>query len=435
MDKGASQFSKETFLIKNVSIILIVLATPYIGIFLYLHLIVPSLLVMLCVATYSLCLFFRKKHILSGFLIISVTSGALFYCASAFGKDIGAHTFYFGFISIAVTIFLSKNKYLLLLSFSLPLACLCLLEYQNYAIFEKIIIDSFFKELITYCAYITSSCLVGLSAYALYLSEKDYKSQLGVKNETLDIANTKLKKVIKRDADYKLARSFQKQYLPELYDYNGIKPSVLHEPSSRMVSGDFYDIRSNGDSKIGYFLIDVAGKGIEASYVAIQLHMLLRTKTKGNMSPKQIMQLLNNEVTQLRTLKKMCMGAYLSFNTINKTLSYCRASLDILWILRSGTIIDLDTNNPPLGFSDINEFAEDTVEYQTGDIVIASTDGILDAKNAHKKRYSEDRLKTLLTQYKKTPKSTLKNVIHKDLMHYIGKEPLSDDLTLLIFEL
>ncbi len=39
----------------------------------------------------------------------------------------------------------------------------------------------------------------------------------------------------------------------------------------------------------------------------------------------------------------MCVGAYLSFNTINKTLSYCRASLDILWVLRDGTIIDLIT--------------------------------------------------------------------------------------------
>ncbi len=435
MDKGLSRFSKESFLIKNVSIILIFLATPYIGIFLYLDLIFPSLLVTICVTTYVLCLFFREKHTLSGLLIISVTSLALFYCSSAFGKDIGAHTFCFGFISIAVTIFISKHKALLLFAVSIPFSCLILLEYQKFEMFEKIIVPPFFHELITYCAYTTAACLVGLSIYALYLSEKLYKNQLILKNNTLKDLNKKLKKVAKRDADYKLARSFQKQYLPELYNYNGIKPFVLHEPSSRMVSGDFYDTRSSGDSSIGYFLIDVAGKGIEASYVAIQLHMLLRTKINSETSPKKIMQIINNEVTQLKTLKKMCVGAYLSFNTINKTLSYCRASLDILWILRNGSIIDLDTNNPPLGFSDMNDFLEDTIKYQTGDIIIASTDGILDARNTDQQRYSESRLKSVVTQYKKTSTNTLKDIIHKDLIQYIGTEPLGDDMTLLIFEL
>jgi serine phosphatase RsbU (regulator of sigma subunit) len=435
MDKGLSRFSKESFLIKNVSIILIFLATPYIGIFLYLDLIFPGLLVTICVATYVLCVFFRDKHILSGLLIISVSSLALFYCSSAFGKDIGAHTFYFGFISIAVTIFISKHKALLVLAVSIPFTCLSLLEYQNFEMIEKIIVPSFFHELITYCAYTPASCLVGLSIYALYLSEKLYKNKLILKNNTLKDLNKKLKKVAKRDADYKLARSFQKQYLPELYNYNGIKPSVLHEPSSRMVSGDFYDTRSSSDSSIGYFLIDVAGKGIEASYVAIQLHMLLRTKINSETSPKKIMQIINHEVTQLKTLKKMCVGAYLSFNTINKTLSYCRASLDILWVLRDGTIIDLDTNNPPLGFSDMNDFLEDTIKYQEGDIIIASTDGILDARNTDQQRYSESRLKSVVIQYKKTSTNTLKDIIHKDLIQYIGTEPLGDDMTLLIFEL
>jgi serine phosphatase RsbU (regulator of sigma subunit) len=435
MDKGLSQFSKETFLIKNVSLILIFLSSPYIGIFLYLNLILPSLLVSLCVVTYIFCYFFRYKHILSGLLIVAITSLALLYCASAFGKDIGAHMFYFGFISIAITIFISKHKSLLVLALLIPFTCLGLLEYQNYEIVKQILLPPFFHEFITYCAYITASFLVGLSVYSFYLSERTYKYQLILKNKNLTEANKKLKKVAQRDADYKLARLFQKQYLPKLYDYNGIKPSVLHEPSSRMVSGDFYDTRSSSDRSIGYFLIDVAGKGIEASYVTIQLHMVLRTKINAEMSPKEIMQTINNEVIQLKTLKKMCVGVYLSFNTVTRSLSYCRSSLDILWILRDGKIIDLDTNNPPLGFSDMNDFLEDTINYQEGDIVIASTDGILDAKNKDHQRYSENRLKSVVTNYKKTSDSTLKDIIYKDLMQYIGKVPLGDDMTLLIFEL
>lgn len=356
------------------------------------------------------------------------------YCSSVFGRNIGAHLFYFGFVAIAVTIFISKNKKYLVFATSIPITCLFTLEYFNFSLFEKVSISPIAYKFITYCAYSTSFCIVFLSLYSYWYAENKYKFELNHKTHDLESAQKELQSGHQRDSEYKLARKFQKQYLPELYSYKHIKPSVLHKPSSRMVSGDFYDIRVIDDENIGYFLMDVGGKGLEASYVTVQLHTILRTKITGIKNPKHIMQIINKEVQDLRTLKKMCAGAYLSFNTKTRTLSYSRAALDVLLVLRNGVIIDLDKGSPPLGFSEMHEFVAEDISYQEGDIIIASTDGILDAINPDKKRLGETLFHGFLSSYIPSRDTSLASYLKKELENYTNAEPLADDITVLVFE-
>lgn len=417
------------------SLFLAILAFPYIGIFLHLNLVFPAFFVTVCIVIYGVCFFLKTKHIFSGLMMILVTCVSVLYCATVFGRNIGAQNFYFGFIAIAFSIFISKDKKILLLAISIPVLSMFFLEYNDFSLFTPVLISSASYKIITYFANITSFFIVLISVYSFHISEKKYRNTLLKRNKELELANYKLQAVVKRDAEYKLARQFQKRYLPELYAYKNIVPSVLHKPSSRMVSGDFYDIRVVDDEHIGYFLMDVGGKGLEASYVTIQLHTILRTKLIGLKDPKHVMQVINGEVQNLKTLKKMCAGVYLSFNSKTHVLSYSRAAIDILWVLRDGAIVDLDIGSPPLGFSEMHEFVTGVFNYQEGDIVIVSTDGILDALNSEHIRFGENKFRKFVLDYNDNDNVSFRDYLDNELKNYAKEEPLVDDITILIFEL
>lgn len=397
----------------------------------------------------SVYLNYRKFYLHAKLVLFFSLLACVIFYSVLLGQDAGAHLILFGMTVFPTLIFEAKKIKLILFLSILPPLTFLILE-----LLDLNIMVNFLDKTVTDITYLSG----GLTGFAvvlyqigiyqlnsLALTEKllDKNRELAkalrysrTQKFRLEDAAHKLKSQSKRDAEYKLARSFQKRYLPELYEYNGIKPYVIHRPSQYMVSGDFYDLRASSSNDIGYLLIDVAGKGIEASYVTIQLHQIFRKHLKGTVSPRDVMQMMNDEVKEIKTLKKMCVAAYLSFNPKEKKVSYCRAGLDFLSICRNGKFIDLDIASPPIGFSETNEFVEAEVVYEPGDILTASTDGIIDARNEDGERFGVDRFKDSIGDYFKNDGARdIDEIITDAFVEFTGETPLVDDVTVLIFKL
>ena len=82
-----------------------------------------------------------------------------------------------------------------------------------------------------------------------------------------------------------------------------------------------------------------------------------------------------------------------------------------------------------------NNLQEGTLKLNYNDIVIYYTDGITEAMNSDKEEYGDDRF---LNAIRKTPKFDIyefKKLLLKDIYDFIGDEPLSDDLTMVILKM
>jgi serine phosphatase RsbU (regulator of sigma subunit) len=405
---------------------------PYLFLFVYFDLprsaLTMSSLYITALMTLLLEKFSNAKY--SKFVLIGGLSFTLFCYSVILGKNTGAPLIFIPIISLPLVFFESHEKIEIFTAASFPVIGRFLFDF--FDIFYPDVLIGYceytnpFAQLIIYeFAVATAFLFTFLFVCFFYQNEKELKK-----------ANQKLGDRSKRDEEYKLARKFQERYLPKLHKFSGIMPMVFHSPSHYMVSGDFYDIRVSSIKDIGYFLADVAGKGIEASYVAIQLHQILRKQIRGNLSPREIMQIMNCEVEEIKTLKRMCVAVYISFDTKEKIIKYCRAGLDFLSIFRDGAFIDLDDISPPIGFSETNDFVQGEIRYQEGDLIIASTDGIFDAKNRSGERYGYDRFRKEIVACDANRKNwDLDDRLARSLDVFLDGNPLADDVTIMAFNL
>ena len=271
----------------------------------------PSISAGITVITYCVCIFFRKRYVISGLMIITITSFILVYCSSIFGKDMGVQLFYLGFMSIAITLFISKNKIALGFGVSIPFSCIIALEVNHYSFFQKIELPPILFQWIMYFAYCTSFCIIGLSIYSFYLSNKYYEGQLKTKLQEseiqriqLEVANKHLKQKEIIDKELEIAKQMQEGLMPKnIPKYTDFDIAVYYK-ACRQIGGDYYDFIPNGRNALLGIVADIAGKGIPASIMMMHFRNLVHKHITKNMSISQLMEALNNAVIHNHFIQK-----------------------------------------------------------------------------------------------------------------------------------
>jgi sigma-B regulation protein RsbU (phosphoserine phosphatase) len=98
----------------------------------------------------------------------------------------------------------------------------------------------------------------------------------------------------------------------------------------------------------------------------------------------------------------------------------------------------LESNGLGLGIlrnSEYNDFVkEETLTYHNGDILLAYTDGITEARNADNKLYGIEGLKTSLVKHTDCTAEEIKQRIIDDLQVFLGDLELDDDYTLSVMK-
>ena len=104
-----------------------------------------------------------------------------------------------------------------------------------------------------------------------------------------------------------------------------------------------------------------------------------------------------------------------------------------------GEVLSFGLNGYPLGLP--FELAEDGFDsrafaFGAGDVVVFSSDGIEDARNAEQEFYGEGRLKDLLHTCAQRTQSAedIRDCIVDDVMGFIGDAPQTDDLTVVVLK-
>jgi phosphoserine phosphatase RsbU/P len=200
------------------------------------------------------------------------------------------------------------------------------------------------------------------------------------------------------------------------------------------VGGDFYDFLSLPNGDLGLTIGDVAGKGIAAALLAANLEATLRAEARRAPSDlTEVIATVNEQFHEACFEEGYATLFYATFDPAARILRYVNAGHNPPLVRRAdGSIEWLDTGGAPVGMFGGWLYQEGSVLLNPGDILIAYTDGIVEAQNAFSEDWGLARLAQLTDEFTDEPAAEINNRIWKTIDDFAGAARQRDDMTILV---
>ena len=203
---------------------------------------------------------------------------------------------------------------------------------------------------------------------------------------------------------------------------------------ARNVGGDFFDLISLPDGRIGLLIADVSGKGVPAALFMMSSRILLKSAARRDVSTSQVLAEVNNVLSEDNEACMFVTMLYAVYDPNSGELQYTDGGHDPPVIVRAdGHAGRLPvTEGLALGVISQFEYQQQSYRLSSGDTVILYTDGVTDAMNSEDEILGLDRL---LAAFKANPPASAEEAGKRVLAlvnDFAGDVPQFDDTTCLI---
>jgi sigma-B regulation protein RsbU (phosphoserine phosphatase) len=181
------------------------------------------------------------------------------------------------------------------------------------------------------------------------------------------------------DGDLKNARRVQRELMPTSLPASAGVIAVAEYLPSLDVGGDFYDFVELGAGVVGAVVGDVSGKGVAAALVMSRVSSEFRRFHDGTRTPAQVLAAVNRSmVTEFG--ETFTTALCLAIDSRAGVLTVASAGHVPLIVRRAGGEVFTfgSASGTPLGMLP-SEYANESLELNRGDIVLAMTDGLVEA--------------------------------------------------------
>lgn len=203
---------------------------------------------------------------------------------------------------------------------------------------------------------------------------------------------------------------------------------------AKEVGGDFFDFFKIDEKRLGFVIADVSGKGVPASIFMAVSRTLLRATGMRGIDTNECLNYVNNMLCHESIDSMFVTVFYGIYNTETGLVEYTNAGHNPPYVVRAdGTVDALPmSENIVAGMFDDFTFTQSTLQLDKGDMLVLFTDGVTEAFNTSGEMFDEKGLETTLKN-KGAGKSShdICQEILKDVNDFSGKEPQSDDITLM----
>lgn len=236
-----------------------------------------------------------------------------------------------------------------------------------------------------------------------------------------------------------LAAEVQRRLLPEGAPIvAGIELSGACQPA-RGVGGDYYDFIDLGGDRTGIAIADVSGKGISAALVMSSVQAYLRSHA---VSANGSIDRLGDLVAKINLLLCRSTGAatyvtffYAQYDAEARRLTYVNAGHNPPMLLRArngGTPYALTSGGPVVGIFEAPGFEQESIDLETGDILVAYTDGVTEALDEEGEEFGEERLLETINAATDLTADDIRDAVLRRVHEWSAGAPQHDDLTLVI---
>lgn len=193
-------------------------------------------------------------------------------------------------------------------------------------------------------------------------------------------------------SELQAAFEIQSNLLPRsIPQITGVEISCAWQPA-RVVSGDFFDVVILADTRIGFCLADVSGKGMSAALVTANLQAAFRAIVHTEASPAALCRRLNQALCTNLPVGRFVTLVYGILDRKNLTLTYEVAGHAPPVVLRGDEVLELPGSGSVLGLFPEFSFSDHTVTLRPGDRLLLSTDGVTEAFSPIDEEFGQDRL-------------------------------------------
>jgi sigma-B regulation protein RsbU (phosphoserine phosphatase) len=146
--------------------------------------------------------------------------------------------------------------------------------------------------------------------------------------------------------------------------------------------GDFYDVLDLGAGYTGYFLADVSGHDLGASFITSSLKALFRQHASASMDVRDTLCAMNNILYAITPEELYLTAVYLRVNRSTGTYEVTSAAHPPALLQQNGAANYLDQDGSPLGMFPVVELDLCQGTVQEGDRFFLYTDGLADLYGA-----------------------------------------------------
>jgi serine phosphatase RsbU (regulator of sigma subunit) len=235
-----------------------------------------------------------------------------------------------------------------------------------------------------------------------------------------------------------VAREIQRKILPaNVPDYPNLQIASVFIPAFE-VGGDYYDFFRISDSKLGFVIADVSGKGISAAFIMAEVKGIFESLSKTIERPKEILIKANDILKETLDSKSFVSAAYGYFDFLEKKLVFARAGHCPLFLMRGSDSRQIKPSGLGLGLS-LRDYFEQTLEeysidLKANDTILLYTDGVTEAKNERLEDFGDKQFLHVLKSSINLNAEELSNKIIEEISVFSSGHEQYDDITLVIFK-
>ena len=202
------------------------------------------------------------------------------------------------------------------------------------------------------------------------------------------------------------------------------------------VGGDFYDFFQIDEERIGFVIADVSGKGVPASlFMAVSRTLIRATGIRGVPSHECISYV--NRLLAGESLDSMFVTVFYGiYNIKTGEVDYTNAGHNPPYLLRHNNTVEALplSKNFIVGVFDDFVYTNSSLTLEKGDALVMYTDGVTEAFNESREMFGESGLEKTLKSVPGADSREIAESILEDLEDFVGNEPQSDDITMLILK-
>ncbi|UTC62871.1 SpoIIE family protein phosphatase [Treponema sp. OMZ 787] len=207
--------------------------------------------------------------------------------------------------------------------------------------------------------------------------------------------------------------------------------------SAHQLGGDFTDFIRLSEDRYLFLIGDVSGKGLSASMSMVILKSVMHTYLSETPDFKELVVKINSFIKNNLPKGTFLAGLFGIIDFKTSTIYYlnCGIPLMSMYIDSYKNVIEIQGEGRVLGFvKNIRPFLKvRKITMNRNDIIVFTTDGLLDSKNLKGDKFGNDRVSRLISANRTKSAKEISNAIYKTFLDYIAHE-IEDDITIMTFK-
>lgn len=265
--------------------------------------------------------------------------------------------------------------------------------------------------------------------------------------------------------ELEIAQEVQAQLFPQVRPPLASLEYIGVSLPARILGGDYYDFVPLGEGRLGLALADLSGKGLSAALLMASLQGGLRSHaSQWGEQPKELAADLNGQLCASSGTNRFATFFYGVYDDATRRLTYVNAGHNPPLVVRPAPVLvetprgggaqsaAASPGADPTGWVPAGEalyrrltiggmviglfpdriYEQESVQLQSGDLLVAYSDGLVDVENPAGEPFGEQRLIDLLAANGDLPPDDLRELVFSQLTRFAAGVAFEDDVTLIV---